>query len=617
MKKAAPIVGRLMTIGLFMGLVYGLVEGLLAVGLAQIPGGLSWKNGTAPPILLIAPLFYGIVYTVIALVVALPAALLPRPYWDVALVWGLGVLSALMAALLQGELFSTVAAAILAVGVGTAIARGYLPRRESWTRGMRRALPAVVAIALAVGVGGGYLLPALLEHLSAARQGAVRGNGRNVLLLVLDTQRADHLSAYGYARATTPHLDSLAHAGALYELAFAGAPTTLPSHATMMTGLPVHQHLAGSPQRGYLDHRYPTIAEVMRDHGYRTGGFVANIFFTGRASGINRGFQHYEDYFGHMGDALTRTVLGRRIAYRVLPRFGLVDIPGRKHAADVNREFLHWLGAGKQRPFFAFLNYMDVHAPYLPPAGYAGRFGEAATDGKRPDKIEIGAWDENAALPDSATLAQWRTRYDESLAYLDAQIGLLLDSLRTRGVLQNTVVILTADHGEGFGEHGMVHHGGGLYPEQIRVPLIVYREGAPWSGKRVTAPVGLGGIPAAVAAWTGIKDAPFPRGGDIRSMLTDSTGGPVLSEGPYLAANPHNWQTGQGWVWSLVMPDGRQFIQLQSSATELYDLRSDPHARDDLDQNPDMLGVMRALSRQLNRMAPVTLKPQTAGRPPA
>ncbi len=596
---------QLIRIGLLWGLAYGFIEAGSSLVLSHIPGGLSWDNGTAPPVLLVAPVFYALAYLAVALILVLPATIRPRFPWDIPLTAVLALISALMLSRLQRNLLSPLAALILAAGVTAVVLRSYLRRRDLWIRRMRRALPSLGGAVLVIGALGGFLLPPLMERLALARLGPVRGNGKNVLLIVLDTERADHLSAYGYARPTTPRLDSLARAGALFQEAFAGAPTTLPSHATLMTGLPVHVHRAGTPHHAFLDGRYPTIAEVLRDHGYRTGGFVGNVFFTGRISGLARGFLHYEDYFGRFGDVVSRTELGRRMAYWALPRMGFPDIPGRKNAALVNREFLDWVGQGRERPFFAFLNYMDQHAPYLPPPPYRGRFGpEAKVPEWHPRRVEIGAWDENAAPPDSAVLALWRQRYDESLSYLDDQIGGLLDSLRGRGLLQNTVVIITSDHGEAFGEHQMIHHGGGLYPEQIRVPLIVWRADAPWAGTTVPAPVSLAAVPEAIMQWTGIRDVSFP-GAGIRAALVEPgmPTDPVLLEAPFLAGNPETWPTGQGMVWSLVSRNAWQVIQLESGATELYDLRSDPGAHHDLDTLPSQDARFQRLLQRLRSLS--------------
>ncbi len=162
--------------------------------------------------------------------------------------------------------------------------------------------------------------------------------------------------------------------------------------------------------------------------GYVTAGFTANTFWAGRQTRLNRGFVHWEDFYRKPGDALVRTVLGRKIAYEFLPKFGQIDIPGRMRAGDINERLFRWLDRTERRPFFAFLNYMDVHGPYLPPAPYAGRFGGPRTHvGKT---IELGAVTDETALPPPDLLRDWVNQYDESILALDAGVGALLQASR-------------------------------------------------------------------------------------------------------------------------------------------------------------------------------------------
>src|SRR5690606_6332784 len=138
----------------------------------------------------------------------------------------------------------------------------------------------------------------------------------------------------------------------------------------MFVGRALHDHQAGLMRRPFLDERFPTLAEELRQGGYATGGFVANTYWCGRQTGLDRGFIRYEDMFGNVGDAIARTSLGRLLAYDVLPRFRVMDVPGRKYAAEINSDLIDWIDDLDDRPFFAFVNYFDVHGPYLPPAPY-------------------------------------------------------------------------------------------------------------------------------------------------------------------------------------------------------------------------------------------------------
>lgn len=560
--------------GACIGLLYGCFEAVASQFLSHWSGSLSWKNGTSFQALVVSPLFYLAVFLLLTLPFLFLSRWIRRVPWDAVMLWVLSGIAAYTGAALMRHWFSVLASVIMAVGVATAFTRWYLARRDGRALWLSRLTPRVAVAVAAIGLGA-----QLVEHWGERYQLAdllpAPAGVPNVLLIVMDTQRGDHLTSNGYARPTTPRLAQLAREGLNFRRAMAPAPTTLPSHASMMTGRRVREHQAGVGGRRFLDDRFPTIAEAMRDHGYATGGFVANIYWTGRHTGLDRGFIHYEDFYGTVLDGICRTVLGRALAYSILPRLGAVDIPGRKRAAVVNRELLDWLDdIPRGRPFFAFLNYFDVHAPYLPPREYHGRIAPGSR--YHTDRIEIGAWNEHDHLPPSRVLATWRDRYDESLMYLDHEIGALMDSLKARGVLGRTVVIVTGDHGESFGEHGMVHHGGSLYQEQIRVPLLIRDTSGARAGETITKAVDLRSLPTTIADLADLEPSPFPGTSLLHYTAGDSLAGPAaLSEAPRVPANPKSWQTSRGWVTSLV--EGKwHALMLESGEIELYDLDQDP-----------------------------------------
>ena len=228
----------------------------------------------------------------------------------------------------------------------------------------------------------------------------------------------------------------------------------------------------------------PTLAEHLGSLGYATAGFVGNTLYCAYDGGLDRGFTHYEDYVLDARSAL-RTVWLVKASLKTIGQLGrILPIPGltllkpyvgeRKSADVVNREFLDWLSRRRQprRPFFAFLNYMDAHAPYLLPPRVPYRLGSGprteahlwflAEGWAQADKLQIS--------PAKRTLA--RDAYDNCLAYLDERLGAWFDDLQRRGVLDQTLVIVTADHGEGLGEHGLFDHGESLYRTEIGVPLL-------------------------------------------------------------------------------------------------------------------------------------------------
>jgi arylsulfatase A-like enzyme len=353
----------------------------------------------------------------------------------------------------------------------------------------------------------------------------------NVLLIVLDTVAAGHLGMHGYHRATSTTLTELAKGGIRFDSARAGSSWTLPSHATMFTGRWLHELSVGwlTP----LDQKHPTLAEFLGDRGYATAGFVANTFYCGYSSGLARGFTQYRDFNFPELTALKTAVLVNRaltgystIVYftedwlesaGLLPyveRFWRSMDTDRKGAAEVNRELLGWLSsrAQSERPFFAFLNYFDAHYPYELPPGRLHRFGVEPTDSYH--RVLIQHWwdlDKTAISPDGIAFAT--DAYDDCIADLDEQLGKLVDELEGRGVLENTWLIVAADHGESFGEHpGVFIHGASLYDTELHVPLLFIPPGSSVPKQTVISePVSLRDLAATIVELTGsASGSPFP-----------------------------------------------------------------------------------------------------------
>jgi arylsulfatase A-like enzyme len=592
---------QILVLALFLGLAYGFTEAAANGVLSLVPGALSWRSANAPQVAWVAPLVYAAAFGMIGAVAAVLTRLAPRAPWDAALVLILVWLAAYLLGTLQGSLVSDIAAATLGLGIAVVAARGYGAHRGRILVFARQGLPWLFGLVL-----GAFALVTLGSRLAEARRMAALGpapTGKpNVLLLVLDTQRGDHLSSSGYPRPTTPILDSLAVRGLRHAAAFAPSSWTLPSHATLFTGHSQSEHRAGFMRRPYLDDHFPTLAGQLAAEGYATGGFVANTFWAGRHTGLARGFHRYRDLYGNVGDALARSVLGRHLAYRVLPRFGLTDMPGRKNAEAVNREFLGWVDRAGSRPYFAFLNYLDVHAPYFPPAPFDGMFSGHTRRREAASSIDIGALDAGERLRTPEAIRRAVDGYDESLRYLDAQIGVLLAELERRGRLANTLVIVTSDHGESFGEHNMLNHGHSLYRDQIHVPLILY-----WPG-RIAAqvesrPVAIDRIPATVAAVAGLPAGTFPG-----MSLLDATGNgqPALSELARRWAQASRWPSSRA-SWASLVQERWHYLEPDSGASELYDFVADPDERVNLAGDSAHTATrarLHAALRQLRAVAP-------------
>jgi arylsulfatase A-like enzyme len=594
-------VTRLLAISAWMGLGYGLFEGTESFILSRIPNALSWENGNSVEAMMVMPGLYLVAYLALCLLFIPLTLVVRRPWWDVVLVFLLASFSGYLAAKTTGAMAQW-ASMILGLGIGTVAVRLYRRHRERWSLAVLRRLPAMVAAALIV-IGGSFLAARFVESRELAALSQPAANRPNVLLIVLDTQRADFLSSYGNQRFTTPHLDSLAAGGVLFERAFATSSWTLPTHISLFTGLLGFQHRTEERPRRVLQPGPVTLAELLSREGYATAGFVANLYWTGRQTGLARGFAHYEDYYGTMGDALHRATLVREFG-TIQQMLGAIDVQGRKRAGHVNREVLGWLGRVKGRPFFAFLNYFDVHAPYLPPAPFRGRFGVI-----RPEftakRLEIGNQPKRPQTPE-----RWAyrvDRYQEAMLYLDDHLGKLFAELKRRGVLDNTIVIVTSDHGEHFGEHGIGEHGASLYSQETWVPLIIRFPSRIPAGMRVSIPVSVSDVPATITALAGMRDT-FPG----RSLLLPAgapgpVAVPVVSEmAKTVNDDPKEWPGSKGWVKSLVV-DQWHYILLENGEEELFNLATDVHEETNLAAVPEHAAVLKDLRGRLQGI--VGLKP--------
>jgi len=373
-----------------------------------------------------------------------------------------------------------------------------------------------------------------------ARAGAA-AERPNILLIVLDTQRADRLSCY-WSEAerarqlpTSPNLDRLAAESTLFERAIAPAQWTIPSHASLFTGEypSTHQTVQADLE---LSPALPTLAELLKLSGYTTVGFCNNPLVGILKNGLRRGFETFYNYGGALptrppeGNPLPAplnrwlaayTQFWRRLSYPVQNAFArsdtlfqlalhpwfaslwtrLVNFKGNTAAsiADLNR-YLHQMARRRSdpgaRPFFCFVNLMEPHLPYWPPEPFVQKYApyfksnREARDFLRQYNAQPYRWMAPLPQPLSPLQAQvLRDIYDAEVAYQDHLLGSVFDTLRHTGLEQNTLVAIVADHGEGLGEHDFVGHAFVVYEELIRVPLILRYPGHFPAGKRIATPV--------------------------------------------------------------------------------------------------------------------------------
>ena len=447
----------------------------------------------------------------------------------------------------------------------------------------------------------------------------------NVLFIVLDTVRADHLSLEGYRRSTSPNLERLAKIGIRFDRARATAPWTLPSHAGFFTGRWPHE--LGAQWLTPLRTDAPFLAEYMASRGYATAGFVANTGYCSYDSGLARGFTHYEDYVLKKLNFLRTSILISGILEHIY-EYGFTHDSGflrfapdfverwfhaehRKDAASINRAFLDWLGGRREqtRPFFVFLNYVDAHSPYTVPEGAPHRFGHKPASS---DEIRIidRAWD----LIDRQTLPKYyvtiaRDAYDSCLAYLDEQLGMLFDELERRATLDDTVVVITSDHGDGLGEHGLFDHGESLYNTELDVPLLILLPRRSRTARVVSQVVSLRDLPATILDLVGQSDgSPFP-GHSLAGRWRDSGAQPTAASAAFselFVPNPHKANPGRspGERGALVAVAQGDFAYIRNEGDggeELFNDRDDPHQLSNLAGQSAMKPLVDRFRNQVAR----------------
>ena len=322
--------------------------------------------------------------------------------------------------------------------------------------------------------------PLLSVHLTGTKAHFTsRSQPPNIVLIVWDTTRADHLSSYGYFRNTTPNVDQFAMRGVLFDNAISASSWTLPAMASMFTSLLPHQHGAG--KGGAFGNGPRTLAEILRSGGYETAGFNANPYYGDLAWGLGRGFETYVDSTSSLGYSMDATRIGGEYIEPYSEEWFHRSRFNQFTAHQLNEHVYRWLDHRSDRPFFLFLNYNDAHEPYEDPSPYNQLYGRQSSDAKH---LLHNAKPARFYLPPSER-AGTIAAYDQCLNYIDSQVGDLLRFLGRSPEWSNTYVIITSDHGEGFGEHDTYSHGWNLYREVLHVPLIIAGPGIP-AGVRVT-----------------------------------------------------------------------------------------------------------------------------------
>jgi len=466
------------------GIAGGLLAGA-AVGTAEALGGWLHAHGIGElPALAWALVAYGAVGGALGLGAGLAAALVGGEGFPVAFA-GVGTALGLAFARFRivrdvflerlpqgpGPLLVQAGAAVIAVGLAVVVWRalgGAETRGRVFTRPGRT---GVGVLLLAVVWGGASRLVPVAQYPPPPARPAAPAGAPNVVLIVVDTLRADHLSCYGYTGIRTPHIDRLAGDGLRYANTFSQASWTRPSIATILSGLYPSSHGA-IHKADILPDRVDTLAENLQRFGYRTVGFADNANIS-QAFNFQQGFDEYRylapTFFFLANEPAAQLALYsglRLIRERFLSH--RVDVHHYYQPAEVvTAEVTAWLAHGAERqPFFLFIHYMDAHDPYMVHPFNGEGYARVANPN-----------------PPPAVAERYRQLYDGGIAYLDEHVGALFDTLRARNLYDRSLVALTADHGEEFQEHGGWWHGTTLYDEQIHVPLLVKPPGNSVAGR--------------------------------------------------------------------------------------------------------------------------------------
>ncbi len=390
------------------------------------------------------------------------------------------------------------------------------------------------------------------------------GRPESAVIIVVDTLRADHLGFYGYSRATSPALDVRTLSGLVFERAYTTSPWTLPALGSLVTGHVPSEHLAGlrvsvdgTPSFTPLSHAMPTIAELLGIRYWATGAVVNNPFLTAR-SGIARGFDSY-DY----------------------------DEAKRRADAAVDAA-LAWLADRANQRFFLLLHLFDPHLPYDAPPPFRESFtGPRPAGEPRPNAAQLRAARERGEPLDAEFL---RNAYDEEIAFVDRELGRFFAELEARGLLRKTLVILTADHGEEFLEHGALEHGHSVFDEVVRVPLVIWGPGV--RAGRSDAPASLRDLPATVLSALDIAPPPgFPG----RPLLASGSPDTIVAEHTLYGSER---KAALAWPWKLHWARGGEELAL-------FDLAGDPGERTDVlaQHRPEAQPLLAALRASAERDA--------------
>lgn len=519
------------------------------------------------------------------------------PYWarGVHRLWNVPV----------AEKTSGVAAAIVLAGILLAIVHWRRkPEDGLSTYTMRYGAAAALIVLISVGLN---------RSLPDGAPSQAKGSGPNVLLIVLDTVRASSLSLHGYHRKTSPSLEQIAAEADVFTNAIAISDMTLPTHASLFTGVHGRWHEAHLQDKSRLGNRisrkFPTMAELLAARGYQTAGIAANFSYVTSAFGMDRGFAVFDSRapIAYLADGATKQRHSLRWSVRKIIDRWCSSLPWdavTRTAAEINADAKTVLRKAKagSGPFFLFLNYMDAHRPYVPPPPFDTLFpGKihpfTTTDFEKMRSDMVGG----VRTISEREREHLTSQYDGGIAYLDSQIGELIRHMKSEGQFENTLIVITSDHGEALGEHDLLEHSvESIYQMHVHVPLIVKYPNQK-AGRVIDTPASQIDVLPEVLAAVAIKPGAYIQGVRLsevekagpRDLFTECFSGGRLNPKRAIIRWPLKW------------------IESRQGAKELYDISKDRNEEKNLrDDHPAEAEALAAALSEWRKSAPRRQEPQ-------
>ncbi len=386
---------------------------------------------------------------------------------------------------------------------------------------------------------------------------------RNVVLISLDSLRADHVGAYGYRRDTTPSFDRFAREAVLFRHAISTTSWTLPTHLTMFTGLSQLSHGVVVDTR-VLSPSVRTLGETFHDAGYTTAGFVSGPYLAGHY-GYARGMDTYIDLSAAWGK-------GAEARAAIL-------------SPTINEKALEWLDGEHKQPFFLFLHYFDIHYDYVPPPPYDRMFDPDYT-GTMDGRFFIERDEVNPKMP-ARDLQHILALYDGEIRFTDDHVGRVLDRLRAKGLLDNTVVMIVADHGDEFFEHGNKGHHRTVYDEVLHVPFALRLPGGAHAGETVDTQVSLLDVFPTLLDAAGLPPSPTVEGESLAAWLRGAVSTRAAIYSDFYDKLGFNLQVARRTPGDKTIQHFNRITHPKHGSLEYYDLAGDAAERDNrADQHP-------------------------------